>query len=298
MRKDHRPLPYAIETLWHNSFDDLLGREAGALAAPLAVVAQAASAGNPLPAGLTLDRPAAAVVASVPQGRDLRNNARALGIPLNSPAGGLVSAPEQGALAVDLGHGLSLTVLGPRAERVKALQTEWEKVLRTMREAGAGQAQALAAAFVDQSVFNLSSVIVMAELGGRRILLTGDARGDDVVLGLERAGLLQGATCHVDLLKLPHHGSQRNVTTEFFRKITADHYVVSADGRHGNPDLSALRMILEARGSAEYRLWLTNREDRVVDFFEAERRAGRRFDVVFRQDTDPSIAVALGSPGS
>ena len=54
-------------------------------------------------------------------------------------------------------------------------------------------------------------------------------------------------------------------------------------------------MILKARGSAEYRLWLTNREDRLTDFFAAERGAERRFDVVFREDAAPSVSVALGS---
>jgi hypothetical protein len=232
----------------------------------------------------------------VPQGRDLRNNARALGIPLNSPAGGLVSAPAQGTLAVELGHGLTLTVLGPRAERVEALRAEWQRALARMRAAGAQEAQALAAAFVDRSVFNLSSLVVMAELEGRRLLLTGDARGDDILLGLDRAGLLGGGTCHVDAFKLPHHGSGRNVTVDFFRQVTADQYVISADGRDGNPDLETLGMILAARGAAEYRLWLTNREERVADFFEAERRAGRAVDVVFRKGPEPSIAVALGSP--
>ncbi len=299
-KKDQRPPPLnlRVQTLWHNTFDDLLGTEADALAAPLATAAQSASAGTALPAGLRLDRPAAAVVASVAQGRKLRDSARALGIALNSPVGALIEAPEGGQLSLKLGSGLGFTVLGPRAERVAALRAEWDEQLRKMRAARPDQAAALAAAFADRSVFNLSSLIIMAEVEGARILLTGDARGDDILLGLERAGLLAGGACHVDLLKVPHHGSQRNVTEEFFRQVTADHYVISADGRHGNPDLEALRMILEARSSADYRLWLTNREDRLIEFFAAERGPGKRFDVVFRKDTDPSIAVALGSARS
>jgi hypothetical protein len=296
-RKDRRPprVDVRVQTLWHNSFEDLVGTEAETLAVPLAAAARAAAAGDPLPAGLPLDRAAAAVVASVAQGRQLRDNARALGIPLNRPVSALIEAPEQDRLAVPLGSGLRVTVLGPRAERVAALRAEWEEQLRRMRAMRPDEAAASAAAFVDRSVFNLSSLVLMAETDGARVLLTGDARGDDILLGLERAGLLAGGGCHVDLFKVPHHGSQRNVTEEFFRKVTADHYLISADGRHGNPDLDALRMILRARGAAEYRLWLTNREDRLTDFFAAERQPGRRFDVVFREAASPSIAVALGS---
>ena len=45
------------------------------------------------------------------------------------------------------------------------------------------------------------------------MLLTGDARGDDVLAGLREAGLLRRSPLHVDVLKLPHHGSDRNVET-------------------------------------------------------------------------------------
>jgi hypothetical protein len=40
---------------------------------------------------------------------------------------------------------------------------------------------------------------------------------------------------HVDILKGPHHGSNRNVERIFFKRITADHYVFSGNGEHGNP---------------------------------------------------------------
>ena len=64
---------------------------------------------------------------------------------------------------------------------------------------------------MDKSVFNLSSIVVLADSGGRRMLLTGDARGDHVLDGIEAAGLFKDDRLHVDLLKLPHHGSDRNV---------------------------------------------------------------------------------------
>jgi beta-lactamase superfamily II metal-dependent hydrolase len=78
-------------------------------------------------------------------------------------------------------------------------------------------------------------------------LLTGDGRGDHLLQGLERAGLLSPeGTLHVDLLKVPHHGSDRNVTKEFFETVTADIYVVSANGKHDNPDLITLKWMVEA----------------------------------------------------
>ena len=80
------------------------------------------------------------------------------------------------------------------------------------------------------------------------MLLTGDARGDHVLEGLEAANLLKDGKCHVDLLKLPHHGSNRNLEPKFFEQITADHYVVSSNGeRFDNPDQETLEWLAAAR---------------------------------------------------
>jgi len=49
-----------------------------------------------------------------------------------------------------------------------------------------------------------------------------------------------GASIHVDLLMLPHHGSDRTLSKDFFRKVTDDTYFVSANGKNGNPDLATL----------------------------------------------------------
>jgi hypothetical protein len=115
------------------------------------------------------------------------------------------------------------------------------------------------ASYTDSSVPNLSSIAAVARFGGKSILLTGDARGDYLLEGLRSEGQLDAAgKLHVDVLKLPHHGSDRNVERAFFKSITADHYVASADGTYGNPDRPTLEMIMDARGKdAVYTIHLT-----------------------------------------
>ena len=56
--------------------------------------------------------------------------------------------------------------------------------------------------------------------------------------GLQFVGLFEpgeSSKIHVDLLKVPHHGSANNLDEDFFERITADHYVFSGNGEHGNP---------------------------------------------------------------
>jgi hypothetical protein len=143
-------------------------------------------------------------------------------------------------------------------DEVAALQKAHDSFLKK-KEKEKGTAGALAA-FTDTSVANLSSVVVLAEAGKKSILLTGDARGDKVLAGLELVGLLKPdgkSTMHVDILKGPHHGSNRNVERIFFKRITADHYVFSGNGEHGNPERETLEMLLAERGDENYRVHLT-----------------------------------------
>jgi hypothetical protein len=73
----------------------------------------------------------------------------------------------------------------------------------------------------------------------------------------------------VDILKAPHHGSDRNIDADFLRRITADHYVFSGNGEHGNPERETLRMLLDTAGSRKFTLHLTY----PVDEIDAAREA-------------------------
>lgn len=115
-KADRRPLPFRVQELWHNSFDDILGNSAEELAtASTAAVAVASRAGRS-PGNLPVSRPAALVLASVPQGRQLRDDARGLQLTVNAMAGGKVIATSAGAHAgVDLGPSCACAFLDPRA---------------------------------------------------------------------------------------------------------------------------------------------------------------------------------------
>lgn len=280
---DGRPLPYRIETLWHNSFDDIAGNSSDQLFQAAAAALGAGGAVGPASvggavagtvggAGRRLEHPGQAIAASVLQGRELRNAAQRLGIPVNVPFEGLILAPgpdddaAQGSL--DLDHGLTFRILGPPRDRVRKLQKEWDDYLE---EKGLAAATAEAVGFVDNSVFNLASIVVLAEMEDRRILLTGDARGDDILQGLRDAGLLDDGTFHVDVLKLPHHGSDRNVETDFFRTVTADHYVISGNGHHGNPEVATFEMLFAARENADFTLHLTYPPEQMIGDYPVDR---------------------------
>ena len=59
--------------------------------------------------------------------------------------------------------------------------------------------------------------MVLAEFDGKRILLTGDARGDFILDSLRDAGLIKNGKFAVDMFKVPHHGSMRNAAADLIR---------------------------------------------------------------------------------
>jgi Asp-tRNA(Asn)/Glu-tRNA(Gln) amidotransferase A subunit family amidase len=241
----------------------------------------------------------ALLAASVPQGRKLRDNAARLQLAVNEKFDTLVSAPDKGK-KVSLGNNLELVVLGPNQERLDALEKDWRakvKAAKKAKKTKPANFMRLTADFVDESVYNLSSIVVLASSGGKRMLLTGDARGDDLLKAVKKAGLMKNGVLHVEVLKVPHHGSDRNVSTEFFRQITADRYVISADGRHGNPDVAMLKMLTEARedDGDPYEIFLTNKVAKVDTLLKKEKTAGKKLTVVYRP-TNGTLLVELGEP--
>jgi hypothetical protein len=104
---------------------------------------------------------------------------------------------------------------------------------------------------------NLSSIVVLVESQGRKLLLTGDANGKDIVTAWGELGL--GASpVKIDLLKMPHHGSVRNTPKNFLELFVADHYVFSANGKYDNPDPPVIEAIVKMHGHRKIALHFTN----------------------------------------
>lgn len=299
-KEGHQPQPYRIGTLWHNSFDDLLDNKNEEVVSRMAAtVASNDPAGLPVPANMS--RESRAVVASTGQGRDLRNIAKKLGVEFNKGFEGLVMTQPAVVADVPQKHGLVFSVVGPGEDQVIEYRKRWDKDLKKILKKE--EEAANAASFEDSSPFNLASICVLAELEGKTMLLTGDARGDFLRDELDACGMLP---LHVDLFKIPHHGSDRNVDEDFFRKVTADHYVFSGDGEHGNPELATLEMLASARGNDDYTIHFTFTEDaheheqnherktaleKVNTWVKDERPASCT--VVFRDPDELSVSVAL-----
>lgn len=305
--QNNQQRPLRVKRLWHNTFDDIVGNKLDAhLQAFTAEFT--ASAGGSLPPGSVkpiADRlqdelgdkeqaehiayDISMVLAGHKEGRNLRdkhsylreqNAIGALNAPFSLDGHGTLITAQRTPDPIEL-SGLNIHIVGPREEEIEALQAGFDKYLL---ENQLNTAEAALAAYADKSVPNLSSIVCMVsmEIGGeeKTMLLTGDARGDHMVECLRKAGYLDGTPAehlHVDILKVPHHGSEHNVEPRFFEQIGADTYVLSANGRYGNPDRPVVEWIIASRDKEDdYHIVLTY----PVDALDQKRQqvAGAKWD--------------------
>jgi len=93
---------------------------------------------------------------------------------------------------------------------------------------------------------------VLAEYGGKRLLLTGDAHPSVIAATLERLGYTSGNPLAVDVLKLSHHGSQNNTSREMLEYLTYRHVLVSTNGeRFSHPHPQSIARVVAGRKDVE-----------------------------------------------
>lgn len=168
---------------------------------------------------------------------------------------------------VDMGDGLQLTVLGPSQARLAALKSTWKAEVKKaiddnrLTEVSPGlepmgpskppvferksdlATLAETEAEVDPSPSNGASITLLLEWENRRVLLTGDGFADEVHDGL--AEIDGGNPVELDLFKVPHHGSVKNVTKTLVEAVDCPVWVFSSDGTtYRHPDAHAIARIL------------------------------------------------------
>ena len=312
-KKAGDPLPYRIRSIWHNAFDDIIGNGAKTLEAAGAASMEASSQSAIAALGIPVMQEAAFRLAGVGGGRTLRDDAKLLGIQVN-PRGskGLIKASSR-TLRSPFTNGVDIRVVGPRPAQVEEFRKKWDAYLKKQkikpREAGIELA-----AYLDKSAANLASIVALIRCKKKEILLTGDARGDFILQGMKSARLLNAkGQRHLEILKVPHHGSNRNVEVAFFKALPADHYVFSGDGEHGNPDVETFEMLFAARKSdrrkftihltydpAKYKPDSKSKKKyplaKLRKLFKAQKEAGRKFDVRFPKAGELGLRIDLLDP--
>lgn len=277
-----------IQSLWHNSFDDSLDT------AELGLLQSLGAISNTVAASMGLSHFTREVAAGVAQARTLRDRADNLGLFVNI-GGGLEGFISEGDL-INLGNGTTMRVINPDRGQLLGLRTKWDGLANRLRDLTEEQRRIVLARVVDDSLANISSIVFHIEKDGNTMLLTGDARADTIISGLNAAGLLPNGKASVDILKIPHHGSDRNVNTDFFRTVHAAHYIFSGDRQHSgsNPDKATFQMLTEAREDAAYTMYFTYDLPEIHEWIDEDQQSHtRNYEVFFTAEQEFGIWIDL-----
>lgn len=178
--------------------------------------------------------------------------------------GSALLRPDEGELMRCTIGGATITILTPTKRELAALLTGWDKVLRDAglianleAEAilqklhsgweafGAPNVDLLAKQSVpeDSAPANGSSIALLIDFGGKRLLLGADAHPEVLLAGIRK--IQPEGRLAVDVFKLPHHGSAANVTTNLLDAVDAKTVVFSSNGAYfSHPDQIAVARVL------------------------------------------------------
>jgi beta-lactamase superfamily II metal-dependent hydrolase len=206
---------------------------------------------------------------------------------------------------VPLPDGATLTLLSPTLKALRRLRSEWAEVveeagftpgdeqrsleLLAKRKAIQPRARGVALYGGDNAVANGSSIAFLLEADGRSCLLTGDAYAPVLHRGLEKLRRLRGVErLAIDAIKLPHHGSVKNVSADFLTGVDCQRFLVSTNGDYfRHPDPETLGLLAKTIG--ECHVWF-NHDNDVVRRWETvvEPALSRRISATYQSAKAPT----------
>lgn len=232
--------------------------------------------------------------------------------------GGPVRLDGKEPVTRELPGGLRITLLSPDRKKLEALINRWEQDCATAGilpstvaaadsgdhpvdpdwdpgiESFGGSLEDLAAMNTkeDSAPPNGSSIAFLAEYEGKAILFGADAHPALLVRSLDALGRPLPIECA--LVKLPHHGSQANVTRALLERVKSAHYFVSTNGNYfDHPDDVAIARVL-TRDTAPKTLYFNYRSDRTRPWDESpDQKAEYRYACVFPATEDAPLTLGL-----
>jgi hypothetical protein len=192
--------------------------------------------------------------------------------------------------------GPRITLLSPTPKRLLALRRVWDQALTRLQRGvpeeseppappePLGDLAALAGSVTanDTSIPNGSSIAFLLEHRGASCLLGADAF--PTVLGgalWALANARGGRPLAIDAVKLPHHGSQKNVSAKLLTLVASKQFLISTNGeRFGHPDDVSLARAVTAGGPGTT-LWFNYPETGTTGRW-AETGLGGRYELTTR----------------
>jgi beta-lactamase superfamily II metal-dependent hydrolase len=227
---------------------------------------------------------------------------------------------ERDAIVVDgdglpvcrLPGGMRLTLLSPGPEQLRRLAPGWTRELKRYGlEPGSRvdysrflKGTPSTSTDVDQladapfngdaAAANGSSIAFLAEFGGISVLFAADAYAPILAASIRRVLDERGLErLRLHAFKLPHHGSQNNLSSELLKLLDCGHYLFSSNGDHFyHPDRQAVARVIKYGGnSPSLHFNYTSRSTEVWSRQELQEKYG--FTTQYPEAEAPGLRISL-----
>lgn len=203
---------------------------------------------------------------------------------------------------------LVLTILSPDRARLSALAKTWlktklavlaedrmsAKTRRKRIDAHTLEALAKVPFKPDGSVPNGSSIAFMAEHRGKRLLCGADAWAPVLEKALDQYAQDHGITGRitVESFKLPHHGSEANVSNSLLGRLDCRNFLFSTDGsQFEHPDDVAVARVIKS--AVNPTLWFNYRSSRNQQWAEPALQRQATFSTRYPATAEAGIVVPV-----
>lgn len=126
----------------------------------------------------------------------------------------------------------------------------------------------------DQNIENGSSIAILTDYHDFKILWLADAHPTVIHKSLREMGYSKSSPLICDWVKVSHHGSSANNSSELFSLITCSNYVFSVNGSntHGLPNKGAIINILKSRKNQDeqYHFHFTHDDPTLRSIFSSD----------------------------
>lgn len=115
---------------------------------------------------------------------------------------------------------------------------------------------------------NMESIAFVLVCGNKKMLFLSDANIEVCRKNLEQ--IYGNTPLKINLIKLPHHGSKRNISMRFLKQYYSDSYLISAGETKLRPSMESIAMILVNDYEENKKIYIVNR-NQTIECFDKEK---------------------------
>ncbi|MBS6006511.1 MAG: MBL fold metallo-hydrolase [Clostridium baratii] len=120
----------------------------------------------------------------------------------------------------------------------------------------------------DTDIVNRTSISFVIEYESKKVLFLGDSSPIDIDEQLSLYITNQSSNMF-DLVKVPHHGSRKNLSSKFIKKINCKNFLISTNGvMHKHPDIETIVKIIKL-GNDEKKIYLNYKPNSVLEILSS-----------------------------